>query len=393
MSKDQKLNQKDIQKAGQNTSSIRRAQKKEDKKFHTLDLKKNYKKVILGVLAAGVLSLLLLLGYYKFAVHRTTYFGKEAQFEIKSGEAVIQISNRLYEESLVNSAFLFRFYVLVNGLQNQIQAGSYKIPAGSSVVELVALFKHGISDLEITFLEGWRVEEFARHASEKFAKIDYSEFVSMAKGSEGYLFPDTYKFNLDVTEDQMIETLKQTFDSRIEDLLSQEILAKMAAVNLAANDLTFEQAIILASIVERESFASEERPIVAGILINRYRNGQQIDADATTQYAIAAGRYGCETSPKVVPKTICPDAEKIPNVDWWPADLTQQELDYKHPFNTRAVAGLPPYPISNPGLSAIEAVINAADTDYLFYLHDLDGFVHYAETIDEHNANVAQFLN
>jgi len=269
--------------------------------------------------------------------------------------------------------------LLTSGFHTGVQAGVYDIPAGASIVELGEIFQHGTNDVRVTFLEGWRVEEVARHASKTFSNVDYNKFVTLAREKEGYLFPDTYFFNTEATEEEIIERMTETFDSKTAEVLSAE--------NLASTSLTREEAVIFASIVEREVADSTDRPIVAGILIDRWKNGEALGADATTQYVSAVfnvcGSLGSST---------CPSQEQATNMEWWPKELTPEDLDLDSPYNTRKVAGLPPTPISNSGLEALDAVIHSKKTPYNYYLTDEDGVTHYAVTLDEHNENKAKYL-
>lgn len=343
---------------------------------------------ITGLLFVVVVIPIFLLFYYKAAVNRPNQTQDEITTHIEGGQGIYEIAAQLYDLDAINSEFLFKFYLVVNRIQGNIQAGTYVIPAGTSIAELGQMLQLGKNDIRITFIEGWRVEEFAKEASEKFPKIDYAEFLVTAANNEGYLFPDTYEFKDDVTEEQMIDTLRNNFDTRTNDVLTQNALG--------AAGLTLEQTVIFASIIEREVLLEEDRQIVAGILLTRWRDETKLDTDATTQYAVAAHRYGCTfggtNGKELIVETVCPDAEEVPNVVWWPQDLTLEELQLDNPHNTRAVVGLPPTPISNPSLSAIKAVLNAMETDYYFYLTDVDGVTHYAETLDEHNVNVNNYL-
>lgn len=318
--------------------------------------------------------------YYKFAVTRPSQTDKEITFEITSGEAVPQIASNLSKLQAINSEFLFSLYVLLNKYDRNIQAGTYVIPAGTSIEQLAELIQHGVSDKKVTFIEGWRVEEYARAATKVYPKIDYTDFVRKAAPFEGYLFPDTYLFNDEITEEGLIEHLRSNFDMRTKDILREDKLSRTG--------LTKEQVIILASIVEREVNREEDRPLVAGILLKRLREGMRIDADATTQYAVATN-YLCGN----VQNGICaPSLEDIFKFNWWPKDLTVTDLDSDSPFNTRKVAGLPPRPISNPSWSAIDSVVNYQESDYYYYLTDKYGIAHYAKTLKEHEANIAIYL-
>lgn len=363
------------------------AEELDPEKYHKINLMEPKTRKITAAITLFLVFIafpLLFLGYYKVAVNRPSQTRDELTVVIESGEGVSSIAAKLYVEKAINSEFLFKLFLVVNRMQDKIQAGTYVIPAGTTTAELAELLQHGTNDKMITFLEGWRAEEYSKAASDTYDKIDYTEFLNLAKDMEGYLFPDTYEFVNDVTEQEMLDTLRDNFNVKAKGGLTEEALEKVG--------LTENEAIIFASIVEREVHTEEDRPIVAGILIKRWNEGMQLDADATTQYAIAARRYGCDTEENGQVQEICPDEEHIPDVDWWPDNLTQEELDYESPYNTRAVVGLPPAPIANPSLSAINAVLQPAETNYYYYLTDGDGITHYAETLDEHQQNIINFL-
>jgi len=347
--------------------------------FHTLNMK-NRKLYIAGILFfALVVFPLLSLFYYKAALNRPAQGHKEATFEILDGESVSSIAQRLSEDELINSQFLFKAHVVSQRLHTKIQAGVYRVPAGSSVADLAEMFQHGTNDIRMTFLEGWRVEEYARAASEMFKKIDYTEFLKLAKEKEGFLFPDTYFFNIDVTEEEIVETLTETFKEKTSLTLKEKKLAEAG--------VTLDEAVIFASIVEREVSDEEDRPVVAGILMKRWKEGRLLGADATTQYAVAHLRV-CDP----ITAAVCPTAEEAMIIDWWPEELTSEDLSWDSPYNTRKNPGLPPKPIANPGISALEAVLNYTETPYNYYLTDENGITHYAVTLEEHNRNVSQHL-
>ena len=134
--------------------------------------------------------------------------------------------------------------------------------------------------------------------------------------------------------------------------------------------LTDAQTVIIASIIEREAIFPEDRPIVASVLINRFNLGMALGSDPTVQYALG---YQANTK------------------SWWKKDLTADDLLVNSPYNTRKNAGLPPTPISNPGLSSIKAALMPADTDYLFFFSDKQGHLHFAKTIAGHNANIQKY--
>ena len=350
-------------------------------KFHIFTTEKKLSAaIIIGLILLIVLPPLSF-AYYRFSINRPSQTSDEITFEIENGQSISETASLLYSEGAINSEFLFTLYVFFNNYDKNIQAGTYRIPAGTSIVDLVEMFQHGVNDVSITFLEGWRIEEIAREASRKLSKIDYTDFVTKAKNLEGYLFPDTYLVNKDITEEQLIKLLNDTFYSKTEDLLSEG--------RIKSTGLTRDEIVKFASIVEREVFKPEDRRVVAGILIKRYREGMKIDADATTQY-IAAAYDVCGNIPS--PECI-PTVEDYYELNWWPKQLTQEDLDIDSPYNTRKIVGLPPTPISNPGLDAITSVLEYEDTAYYYYLNDTFGNTYFAQTLEEHNANISRYLS
>ena len=317
--------------------------------------------------------------YYSFAINRPAQIDRNLDFEIQRGAGVSEIASNLYAQGLVNSENLFKLYVLLNGYQSSIQAGSYSIQAGTSVVGLVEIFQNGTNDVTLTFLEGWRAEEFAIYASSTLSKIDYEKFLGLAKSKEGFLFPDTYFVSAEITEEQLIELLTSTYDQKTTELITAESLERLG--------LTEEEIITLASIVEREVSNSEDSYLVAGILLNRFKELELVGADATTQY-VKATYYLCGD----VSEAVCPSEEIALELEWWPAQLTVNDLEIDSQYNTRKNIGLPPRPISNPGLLAIEAVVNYKDSEFRYYLHDSEGTTHFARTLNEHNDNVQRYL-
>jgi UPF0755 protein len=348
-------------------------------KYHVMTPKIKRTLLLLSIFIFFVLIPSLSFIYYKVAVHRPSQTAKEANFEIGSGDNVFEVAGMLYDKEAINSEFLFILYVFLNRSDTNIQAGTYKIPAGTSLVDLVENLSHGRNDVVLTFLEGWRVEQFAVLASQKLGEVKYEDFVELASSKEGYLFPDTYFFNKDADAEDVINKLFDNFNKKTSDILTDE--------NLERAGLTREQAVIFASMVEREISNIDDRSVVAGILIKRWKEESKLDVDATTQYASALSRL-CEG------ESICaPTLDQIYNLQWWPKDLTKEELDRGDPYNTRAVVGLPPAPISSVSLSSLSAVLNYQDSPYYYYLTDRDGVTHYAKTLEEHNQNISNYLN
>jgi len=354
-------------------------------KYHVISPQKKKKIIAILLFCMLVLGPLVAYLYYNFAVNRPAQSAYAGEYIIEEGTSVSSLAEDLHSRGLINSIFLFKFYLKVNNLEDNIQAGVFQIPAGSSVKDLATVFQSGKNDASVTFIEGWRVEEMALSAAEKFENVDYRDFIEYAKQYEGELFPDTYYFNAQVDEEEIVDQMRQNFSNKTQAILTEDALAKQ--------NLTREQVLIFASILEREINNKDDMPIVAGILIKRFKDGELIGADATTQYSMA-NQEACSMSFQLEssPSYCLLDEERARQVNWWPKEITIEALQSTNAYNTRKVVGLPPTPISNPGLASIEAVINAVPSEYYYYLTDAQGITRFAKTLEEHNANVATYL-
>jgi UPF0755 protein len=353
-------------------------------KYHIIAGKKKRNLILISALFCLLVIPSLLILYYQIGINRPSQTDKETTFEIKRGDSPFDVAEGLYQKDAINSKFLFLTYIFINGLDKNIQAGVYTIKAGSTVVGITEQFMHGKNDVKVTFLEGWRVEEFTREAESLLSGINYNKFVTAAKPYEGYLFPDTYFLNRDISLEELISLLRTTFDNKTSEILTEENLKKVG--------LTKEQVVILASIVEKEAGTSKvsdlDRQLIAGILLKRFKEEMKLDADATVQYAVAFIK-SCGSVDSCSVNALV-KSEK--DIDWWPNPLTQEDINIDSPYNTRKNLGFPPTPISSVSLSSLEAVINAKTSDYYYYLHDLEGNTHYARTLDEHNFNIQKYL-
>jgi len=270
---------------------------------------------------------------------------------------------------LIHSDLWFRLYLRLNQIQGQnIQAGEYQLSKTMSLAQILQEFQHGTFDVRLTFIEGWRKEQYAALLREVFDTEFAQNFLAQVQSQEGYLFPDTYLVQNNITPAALLKLLIETFDQRVDTKMRQAF---------EEQGLTLQQALIIASIVEREAKFTVDRPQVAAILIKRFLAGWPLDADATVQYAKA--NLNCSIS----------------NLDceWWPQDLTEADLGIDSPYNTRKYPQLPPTPIANPGLAAISAVAFPKDTPYWYYLSDDEGRIHYAKTLEQHQQNIHAYLH
>ncbi|MDP1722808.1 MAG: endolytic transglycosylase MltG [Candidatus Gottesmanbacteria bacterium] len=280
-------------------------------------------------------------------------------FVVRRGEGVKSIAARLASDGLIRSPTGFYLLVKMMGIERSLQAGDYRLNAGMDAGAIAKEMTHGTLDVWVTTLEGWRVEEVAAKLSKEL-DIPESEFAKVAR--EGYMFPDTYLFPKDATVGAVARLFFSTFDAKVDE--------KMRA-DVKKTGLTFDEALTLASIVEREGRTEEDRPMIAGILLNRLKADWPLQADATLQYAL-----GYQSSGKT----------------WWKKELYDEDKTVKSPYNTYLHKGLPPGPIANPGIISIKAVIYPKTSDYWYYIHDPKGVVHYGRTLEEHNRNIAKYL-
>lgn len=285
-------------------------------------------------------------------------------FVVKNGESLKSISQRLEQQKIIKNQLVFTILVRAMGMQNKIQAGEFKLSPAYDASTVARNLTHGTFDVWVTIPEGWRNEEIA----EKLAvdlNIPQEEFLKIAK--IGYMFPDTYLFSKSATVSSVAQTMEKNFTTQMEKI-DRELLIP----GKKFNGLTLSEVIIFASIVEREARFAKDRPLVAGILLKRYKAGWPLEVDATLQYALG---YNAQQ------KT------------WWKNNLTADDLVLDSRYNTRKYQELPPTPISNPGADVIRAVLSPTETDYWFYLSDKDGQMHYTKTLEEHNNNIQKYLN
>lgn len=281
-------------------------------------------------------------------------------FVVKKGESVSSISSRLEAEKLIRSKTNFFITVKLLDIDNKIQAGNFRLNPSMTTEEVARALTQGTEDIWVTTLEGWRVEEIAELLSQELG-IPESEFNALAE--EGYMFPDTYLVQKEASAEAMVNIFKNNFNSRVTQKMKEDAQAQ---------GLSLQDVVTIASLVEREGINDNDRPVIAGIILKRLNTpGWTLDIDAALQYALG---YQRET------KT------------WWKKYLTNEDKEINSPFNTYKNAGLPPAPISNPSLASINAVIYPQATDYWFYLHDNNGQIHYARTLEEHQANIDQYL-
>lgn len=282
---------------------------------------------------------------------------QSTDFLINKGASIAQIGNKLEDAGLIKSGILFKFYVQLTNNTNKIQAGEFQLSPNLNLYQVVDKLKKGPTELWVTIPEGLRREEIAiRFATILNKDTDFiNDFMALTEGKEGYLYPDTYLFPKSVDAARVVSKLLSTFEQKVAQVTDEQV--------------------IMASLLERETFTDQEKPIVAGILYKRLENGWPLQIDATLQYAKDNVKY----------KNVA-----LTNKYWEPAYAQDKEINSA--FNTYKNLGLPPEPISNPGITTLNASINPVDSEYWFYVHDNNGVIRYGRTLGEHNANIDKYL-
>lgn len=323
-------------------------------------------KILLGLCVAAlvVAGIGVLLAYRWYSQPADSSDQALRTFVIPQGQASSIIGDRLYEEEFIAHPILFRAALYLENLSGKIQAGSFEISPAMTPAEIANNLTQGTQDVWITVVEGWRMEQIAESlAAADLPLFDEDEFKTLVSQNqaEGTLFPDTYLVPKQYSSQQIYSLLTNTFEKRVLGDLDAQI---------AASPYTLNQIIVMASLVEREAREYEEMRGVAGVLWHRIEIGMPLQVDATMQYA--KGYDSVQQS-------------------WWaPPRAVDKSID--SPFNTYQINGLPPRPIANPSLNAIKATLDPIPTKNLFYIHDRSGRIHYAETLEGHNANVNRYL-
>lgn len=278
----------------------------------------------------------------------------EKVFVVERGSGVRAIANDLKEQGLIRDPIAFFLLTKKEGSDTKIQAGDYKLSPSMNLSQILDELTHGTIDVWVTIPEGMRAEEVADILESQIPSYDESWRQTLIT-EEGYLFPDTYLIPKETDIATVISIFKNNFDAKV----------KEAGIS---NDPNLKSAVIIASLIEREAITDDEKPMIASVIANRLRQGMALDIDATLQYA--KGKVG----------------EK-----WWTVP-TAADKNINSPYNTYRNPGLPPGPIGNPGIEAIKAAVDPATSPYFFYIHDSSGKVHFAKTLEEHNANIAKYL-
>lgn len=307
--------------------------------------------------AVVIVAILFSYSFFTLFVLAPKNFPTGSFVVVEKGETLSSTTVDFSNRNIIDHPTLFKLFVRLFGGQGSVKAGDYYFPIPSGVISVAYRLSHGNFDVEnvkITVPEGLSTAEIGKLLEVNLPHIKAKSFAAAAKNFEGYLFPDTYYFLPSATSVDVIEAMKNNFDTHIAPLKD----------DITAFGKPLKDIIIMASILEEEARTMETRRTIAGILWKRLSIGMPLQVDAVFPYILG--------------KT--------------PAQITLDDLKIESPYNTYLHKGLPPGPIANPGLDAIRASLTPINTKYFYYLSDSDGVMHYAVTHDEHVANKEKYL-
>jgi UPF0755 protein len=337
----------------------------------------------LATLENTALGLYLRLNQQRMQSPAGTHTGLVA-FTIEPGETAATVAGRLQEAGLISDSQLFRLYMRYTGMDALLEAGNFSLSSDMSMLGIAERLQSAQADeIVVTVPEGMRAEEIADMLTAS-GVVDGAHFLELVRAGadapgvagytflddlppgvtlEGFLFPDTYRLLVPAQPEDLLARMLENFD--------RQVSAEARSAARASGRSLFD-VVILASIVEREALLAEEQPIIADVYLNRLEQGMLLRADPTVQYAMGYQPVSGQ---------------------WWKTPVQLEEyVSVDSPYNTYLYADLPPGPICSPGIGAIEASIYPADTQFIYFVATGDGGHAFAETYEEHEANVERYL-
>lgn len=338
-------------------------------------IKKSKRKFIVAVISGSLLGLIIIgTLYFNWLLAPVNKTGQAAVIvEVPNNSSSKDVGAILKQAGLIKNSRAFSLYSRIKGLDGQIKAGEFKLaPSLSTAKVLQVITNDNQAHREFTVPEGYTVEQIAELLETK-GYIDKDEFLSLCRQGdfdysflqqpqhtkyplEGYLFPDTYKITSQDSEKDIIITMLDRFAAEIGQVQLEEKSAQLG--------LSVQQAVTIASMIEREAMFDQERPLISGVIQNRLQIGMPLQIDATVLYAL--GKH----------KDV----------------VLYKDLEVDSPYNTYRVGTLPPGPIASPGFASLEAAVAPQQTDCLYYLAKPDGSHVFSKTLDEHNRYKAKYL-
>jgi len=321
------------------------------------DLFKNGKLIWVTVGLVGLLVIVFFITLHQLTAPLNAKNGEKV-FTVEEGEGLEKIAEKLDSQGVIRSKWGFIFHVLLQGQSKGLQAGQYQLSSAMSVNEIVTTIVGGKvipQGIKVTIPEGFSNRQIEKRL---FNLGIIGKDDKLPQETEGYLFPDTYYFEKDSSIEKIVKKMQDNFLKRVGEEISRDLLAD--------SSMKLPNAVIMASILEKEVKSDEDRAIVAGIFWKRIENNYPLESCATIAYIL--------------------------EVDKW--RYSYEDTRIKSPYNTYINIGLPPTPINNPGISAIKAALYPKESEYNFFLTDPEtGKTIFSKTLEEHNANKVKYLD
>lgn len=319
-----------------------------------------FKRVVRSLFIIALVTGVIVGGALVFAYTQFTAKGPlvaSTVYQVNQGMKRSEIGAELQDAGIVSNAGIFTAAAFVRyALGTRLKAGEYEFPPQASTEQVLNIITSGrVKTYKLTVPEGWTTQMAVARVNEN--DVLTGEITAMPV--EGAIMPETYLFPRGRARQKIVEEMQAAQTKMLDELWSKRSVSDIVK--------TKEQAVTLASIVEKETAIPEERPLIASVFHNRLKQGMRLQSDPTIIYGLVGGKGKLDRG------------------------LTKDDLESDTAYNTYKINGLPPGPIANPGRASLEAVLNPPDTGYLYFVADGSGGHAFAKTLEEHNANVAKW--
>ncbi|MDP1699772.1 MAG: endolytic transglycosylase MltG [Aestuariivirga sp.] len=319
-----------------------------------------FKRVVRSLFAIALVTVVFACGAIAFAYMQFTAKGPlvaNKVYQVNQGLKQAEIGVQLQDAGIISSAGIFTAAAHMKGaLGNRLKAGEYEFPPEASIEQVLSMIISGrVKTYKVTIPEGWTTQMAVARVTEHEALTGGVSAMPV----EGAIMPETYVFRRGLTRQKMLDDMQAAQAKMLDELWSRRSVSDTVK--------TKEQAVTLASIVEKETAIPEERPLIASVFHNRLKQGMRLQSDPTIIYGLVGGKGKLDRG------------------------LTKDDVASDTAYNTYKIDGLPPGPIANPGRASLEAVLDPPDTGYLYFVADGSGGHAFAKTLEEHNANVAKW--
>src|SRR3989344_2376398 len=360
-----------------------------------------FKRFFYRVLSGAIFLIAIIVLFFNLSLRNSLNISKEELFEIKQGQSLNDILNEAEDKNIIKNKLPLLIYAVLSGKDKNIRFGLYKLKLEMNSYDFLLMISgkgnYISKGIKIAILEGYTINDIVNMFQKNGININYDIFINIDNNLrkkysflqnipdnvslEGFLFPDTYYFAQSAKQEPYFE---QSNNTKYNTQISKEILEKFLdnfeskltneiKDGFKKQGLSFYEGVILASIVEREVWNKNDKPIVAGVLLNRLRVKMPLQVDSTIIYSLKFNGNNNFLTPKNT--------------------LGKEFLNIKSLYNTYKNIGLPPGPISNPGFDSLFAVANAPDTFFWYYLSRQDtGETIFSKNLEEHNENIVKYI-